>query len=140
MAERYLGIDFGQRFIGLAIGDFSDRIALPRVAIQVSHENEALAKIADFIEANQITQLVIGLPLGLSGEENNQTKKTRDFGEKLNQKFSLPVSYEDERFTSRLVEDARRQESKKKHRQDKNIHSQSAALILQSYLDRASIP
>lgn len=105
---RFLGIDYGEKNIGLAFGDDELKIATP---LGIVHSIE---EVKQAIKDRKINKIIIGLPLGLKGE-TEQTKKTREFAK--NFKGAILI---DERFTSKMTDN----------------HSGAAALILQTYLDK----
>ncbi len=90
---KIIGIDYGKKNIGLALYDTTVRVAIPFGIIPP-------AEIAAVVSNEHIDQIVIGLPLGLDGKENEATVRVRKFGEELKQTTGCPVDYCDERFTS----------------------------------------
>ncbi|HEY8468673.1 MAG TPA: Holliday junction resolvase RuvX [Longimicrobiales bacterium] len=136
---RILGIDFGERRIGLAISDPTATIAQPLTTLTRRPGKrppvEAVARIA---EENEVTEVVLGLPLTLAGEESDWTRAVRAFGTRLAERTGLPVHYVDERLSSVRAERAvrslglPRRERERKERVDRA----AAVLILQAYLDR----
>ena len=121
---KYLGIDYGDKRIGLAIAGSDTRVAL--VYNTIKTEN-ALYEIQKICREEFIDKIVVGLPLAMSGNETEQTNKTRKFIKLLKEKIELPIKEHDERLTSRIAEQSG---------VDKAHKDQSAAvLILQSYID-----
>lgn len=125
---RYLGIDYGSKRIGVAISDDQGTIAFPKATILNRGTRPVLVELRFLIEKEHIEHIVIGLPKALDGTETEQTKIVRLFADAVGDDISLPVSFENEMLTSRLVE---REGVAKDH-----VDEASAALILQSYLDR----
>lgn len=125
---RYLGIDYGSRRIGLALSDEEGRIAFPRHTLQRLSDAQAVRKIAALVKKERIGTVVVGLPWGLDGNDTDQTRAARSFGEKLGRALVIPIAYENEMFTTRM---AHASGADKKH-----VHESSAALILQSFLDK----
>jgi putative Holliday junction resolvase len=95
--NRILGLDTGERRIGVAISDPDRRFALPLRSIDASGGEEAIARI---IEAEEVTEIVVGLPLSLSGEASAQTERARAFGRRLEERLGLPVQFWDERLST----------------------------------------
>ncbi|TAL51137.1 Holliday junction resolvase RuvX [Patescibacteria group bacterium] len=127
---RILGIDYGDKKIGLAFGETSARVAVPLDVIR----NEGAVTIEALIRRIQeedIDQVVVGVPLPQGNHSSVQLEKTRDFIAMLAQIVSIPVVEEDESFTS--VESVRLQQE---------FHAQAdedalaAMLIVQSYIDQ----
>jgi putative Holliday junction resolvase len=135
---RILGIDFGERRVGLAISDPTGTIAQPLPALTRRRGKrppvEAIARIA---EEHGATDIVIGLPLTLEGEESDWTREVRAFGERLAQRTGLPVHYVDERLTSvRAERTVRSLGLPKRERERKTrVDTIAAMLLLQAYLD-----
>jgi len=135
---RVLGIDFGERRVGLAISDPSATIAQPLPALTRRPGKrppvEAVARVA---EAHEATGIVIGLPLTLEGEESDWTRAVRAFGQRLAERTGLPVHYVDERLTSVRAERAVRSLGlpKRERERKERVDAAAAMLILQAFLD-----
>ena len=127
---RYLGIDYGEKRIGVALSDVEGKIAFPHATISVkNHDDPKIIIMLREMATNEgASTIVLGLPKALDGHETHQTVVTRRFAEKLKKSLSLPVHYEDEIFTTRIAA----QSGVAKKRRD----AASAAIVLQSYLDR----
>lgn len=124
---RYLGIDYGSKRIGVAVSDDEGRMAFP--AGVVSNRGKTVTKeIADRARKEHINLIVIGMPMGLDGKETEQTHATRLFVVALKRAIKLPIETENEMLTSRMAEAS--------GMKDEHIDAASAAIILQSYLDR----
>lgn len=123
---KYLGIDHGERRIGIAVSDAGGNIAFPRKVILKS--SDALKEIMDLAEAESVSKIIVGLPLSPAGGDTGQTQKVREFAEALRKEIMLPVEFENELLTTHLAEKAG---IKKEH-----TDAAAAALILQSYLDK----
>ena len=102
---RLLGIDVGERRLGLAVADAPDGRALPLVTITRSREIEPeLAALARVVAEQGIGEIVVGLPLEASGAEGPQAAITRAWVEGVASRLGLPVSMRDERLSSHLAE------------------------------------
>jgi putative Holliday junction resolvase len=136
---RVLGIDFGTKRIGLALSDPTATIAqpLPTLARRAGKRAPVQA-LADLVRAQDVGEIVIGLPLALSGEETDWTTEVRDFGAKLAQRSGVSVSFLDERMTSVQAEKTVRSLGLKRSEREQKTRVDAAAalLILQAYLDR----
>jgi putative Holliday junction resolvase len=131
---RILGIDFGVKRIGLAITDPDQVMAVASGLIAYSGEDELFDLLAKKVRESEVKAFVLGLPLHLSGEESDSSLKVREFAQKLNEAFALPIFFQDERFTTRISAQPVFLE-KKKIRMQKDTRDQGAAvLILQSFL------
>lgn len=128
---RYLGVDYGSRYIGLAIGDTDTHLAVPLETI-THHELEGVAdNIKKIIADEDVEGLVIGLP-ALGTPHTEQLEKTSEFIAWLAQVIpELPIETMDESFTSRHASELLREIGN-----SKDNHSTAAMLILQTYLDK----
>lgn len=102
---RLLGIDLGERRIGLAVADDDGSSAQPLATIRRSASLDADATaLLEVITAQGITDLVVGLPLEASGSEGPQSALTRQWAAAIEVRLGVPVSLRDERLTSYLAE------------------------------------
>lgn len=120
---RTLGIDFGGKKIGLAIA--TGKTALPFGVI--NNTKEVIPRLKKICQEEEISQVVIGLPLNLDGTEGEMAKRVRRFGRELEENIGRGVCFWDERLTT----EAAKMELIDKKPED----SSAAAIILQSYLD-----
>ena len=135
MNGRILSIDYGTSRVGFAVSDMLHIIATPLKTIKNKSIQDLLKNIGQIVKEYDIRSIVVGLPLGLNGKETKQTKTVKLFSETL-AKNNYKVIFEDERLTTVL---AKKEIIKQKISTGKNkslIDQVSAALILQSYLDR----
>ena len=123
---RYLGVDYGEKRIGLALSDPEGRIAMPFKT--VTNTKTALAEIAAIVKKEEAQKIVVGLPIPFSGGASEQTKAVKEFAEKLHDFVGVPVDFENELLTTKQ---AAREGVPKEH-----LDKAAAALILQSYLDK----
>lgn len=124
---KYLGIDYGDKRIGIAVSDSGGRIAFPKKVIFNRGPN-IYTQIKTIIEEENASKIVIGIPLAFDGKETEQSKKTRAFAGELGRAISLAIEFENELLTTHMVEGVG---IKKEHTDEA-----AAALILQSFLDR----
>jgi putative holliday junction resolvase len=137
---RCLGIDYGERRIGLAYGDELGVAVALAAAVQPTVD-ERMAAIGAVISARRIDQLVVGYPYNMDGSAGFKAREVDAFIAELERRFQLPVARVDERLTSHLAESAWRQTARRGHRlrdirDSGRIDSQAAAIILQDYLDQ----
>jgi len=119
-----LAIDYGQKNIGLAWVDTDMGVVLPYGKFETRNWK---SEIVTLIENEKIHKVLIGLPLGMDGEENVNTKRVRAFGDALESLAGVPIEYADERFTSQQADAMGGSVSR---------DEKSAMVILQSYLER----
>lgn len=122
---RYLGIDWGSRYVGVAISDEKGVFAFPYEVIDYKKIQFLVARLKEIIKKENIKELVIGLPKALNQQDTAQTREVRSAMEILKNEFGLPINFSDEIMTSKMAEQY----------SEKNVHASSAALILQGYLD-----
>ena len=128
---RYLGVDYGERKIGLALSDEGAKIAFPYATVRTVDDVCVAAK------KEGVSRIVVGLPLPFKVRENQQVSRIREFAEDLKKKLqwreaarggtALVVEFENELFTTKIAE---------RHTARDKANASAAALILQSYLDR----
>lgn len=120
--KKFLGIDFGDKRIGLSLAE--DRG--PALPFKVILNNDQLIKqIKDIIHQENITDIVVGLPHSFSGRSNDRLKVTEEFVQSLRKVLEIRVSTVDEQLTSKLYE---------KMGVSKDIDKYAAAAILDTYL------
>lgn len=126
----FLGLDIGQKRIGLSVGDSIARLAQPLATLIVDgHEIAALQKI---IETHDITDLVVGLPRNQQGETTAQTDFVRQYAGQHLQPLKPHLHWQDESVTSVIAEE--RLQARKKSYTKADIDAEAAAIILQDYL------
>jgi putative Holliday junction resolvase len=132
---RCLGLDIGDRRIGVALSDPEGILASPFTIIERGDQSQDIKAITDIISQQQVGQVVVGLPRSLDGSLGEQAGKVQDFVQKLSEQTEIPVEYRDERLTTVMAERLKRASGKKKTRENARNDAQAAALILQNYLD-----
>ena len=136
---RYLGIDYGTKRIGLAVGDSEARVAAP---VDVIHAGDKAAAVVEAVLAvaadYAVDALVVGLPLNMDDTEGTQAKLTRRFGSLLSERSGLPVHYQDERLSSFAADDALRGSELTQKQRKRRRDPLAAAAILQAFLDGLS--
>ena len=136
MPEYILGIDYGSKRIGLAIGQSLTGSASPLRVI--ANDNDLWLTLKNILHEWRIQRIVVGLPLNKDGSDQKFTVKTRKFAETLELKHAVPVELHDERYTSFAAERAfqeQRAAGNKKSKDKDQIDAMAAQIILQSWLD-----
>ncbi|MBT3325135.1 MAG: Holliday junction resolvase RuvX [Gemmatimonadales bacterium] len=136
---RVLGVDFGEKRIGLALSDPTGTIATPlETLVRRAGKRVPFGKMESIGRENKAKHLVVGLPLGLDGNENEWCATIRDVGERLAARLGVDVAFVDERMTSVRAERAIRSIglSKSALKDKRRIDAAAAQLILQSWLDQ----
>lgn len=133
---RIMALDVGDVRIGIAVSDPLGIIANPLETYTRKGNVERDAQyIVDLAKTKEVDLFISGLPLGLNGCENEQTRKTRDFINALSGLTDVPVKYLDERFTTLSAERTLIQGNVRREDRKKVIDKVAATIILQNYLD-----
>src|SRR5262249_47637278 len=133
---RLLGVDYGSVRIGLAVSDAERRIASPLATYQRRGREDDADYFHQLVHEEAIGQIVVGLPVHLSGREGQKAAEARDFGKWLEETTGLPVVFLDEGRFSRVegeqhLQSAGRTSKRRKARRDRV----AAQILLQSYLE-----
>ena len=136
---RIIGLDVGDIRIGVALSDPTGTLATPLTTIeQPSGDVEStLDEVIRLVQENEASEIVVGIPVLLSGREGSQARVTRDFVKRLASRTSVPIRRVDERLSSVQAERMLRDSGAKPSRDKGRIDAAAAAIILQSYLDSA---
>jgi len=121
MTKTILAFDFGEKRIGVAVGNTITKTAEALKIIQEKNQDEKFKAIEALIQEWQPQSLVVGLPTHPDGAEHEMTQKAKRFGNQLHGRFQKEVVWVDERYTSVSVQDGN--------------DALAAQLILQQYLD-----
>jgi putative Holliday junction resolvase len=122
---RILGIDFGEKRIGLALSDEGQQFAFE---MDIWSPEEFFENIKALLAEKDIEKVVLGLPLNMSGGHTAKTKEAIEFKEKLEKEINVPVEMIDERLTSQMAANIAGT--------SKNIDSLAAQIFLQNYLNK----
>jgi putative Holliday junction resolvase len=137
---RLLGIDYGTKRIGLAVSDPDRKIASPLTTYLRGDRDADALYFQQVIEKEEIGQLVVGLPIHLSGDESAKSTEARAFGKWLHEITGLPVLFADERFSTVEAEselwNAGLTHKKRKARRDRL----AAQILLQGYIEMTTSP
>ncbi len=137
MTGRVLGLDPGERRIGVAVSDVSRTIASPVRFIDRKTE-DVEQNLRDIRDEYEIAIVVVGLPINLDGSEGRSAQAARDFAALVNDATGLTVELQDERFTSRTAEAALIEGGVSRKSRKEKRDQVAAAVMLQSFLDRRS--
>jgi len=132
---RILGVDPGERRIGIALTDPHGMIASPHTVIDRRTQDVA-ATLLRICEENEVTLIVVGLPTGLSGHAGPAVDAARAVADIAAEATAIPVVFQDERFTTVTAEAALLEGGVKRDKRRDVRDKVAAAVILQSYLDR----
>lgn len=122
--KKFLGMDYGDKNIGLSLGELGS-IAVPYKIIANISQESVITELENIIKNEQIDGLVIGTPTSLSGDQNERASITNDFIEYCRQHISVPVHTVNESFTSQLYT---------KQGVNKDLDKYAATAILETFL------
>jgi putative holliday junction resolvase len=142
---RILGVDYGEKRIGLALSDATGLLASPWKRLSNDANLVGAARrLADEVRALQneegLDAIVIGLPRRLNGEPTDQTARVEKLAELLRSQVAVPISLQDERLTSHEADELLARREKDWRRRKDHLDAMSAALILQDFLDNRPRP
>jgi len=132
---RVLGIDYGDRRIGVAICDELGITAHGIATVVRKNRDTDLAAIAGFVERFGVEKIVIGYPLRLDGSEGIQCDKVNRFARRLEARLSMPVVRRDEAFSTKEAEELLRETGVRREKRRAAVDRIAACIILQGYLD-----
>jgi putative Holliday junction resolvase len=129
-----LGIDWGERRIGLSYGD-EIGVATPLPALIDADAGKRWLALSEIIQRRRITDLVVGYPLNMDESEGFKAKEVEKFARRLDEEFKLPVHLVDERLTSYEAESSIPKSKRREVRASGLIDSRAATIILQDFLE-----
>jgi len=135
MTGTVLAFDFGAKYTGVAVGEFSMGVAHPLGLIVAEGSAARMNEVAGLVTEWKPHLLVLGLPLTMDGAEHDLTRRCRRFARQLEARFGIPVKLVDERLSSAAAEEALRAAGKGGRKHKLHAHQVSAQIILQSYFD-----
>ena len=125
---RVLALDYGSARCGCALSDPTGTLATPIEEVARPATKKGMARLAALVREREVERVVVGLPLGLSGEDTAQTGETRVFAARLGEAVGLPVDLFDERFTTLIAE--------RSGGRSTSEDSRAAAVLLEDWLAR----
>ena len=131
--SRSLGVDYGTKRVGLAI---SDSLGITARPLSVVPRSAVVDEVVNLVKEHDIGTIVVGLPTGLSGDEGMSASEARKLADELGAATGAEVILADERYTSRMADDALLESGMKRRKRRENVDKVAAAIILQDYLDR----
>ena len=137
IAQTLLGLDFGDKTIGIAVSDKSKTIATPIITIKRKGILKDIEKLLSILEEYDVGGIILGLPLSLDGNENERTKKVRKFAQELKRYKDIKIAFHDERYSSDVIYKELRKNSISNAKIKKKIDQMAASYILQGFLDNA---
>ena len=138
---RWLGLDHGDKRVGVAISDASCILATPLQTLRVNGDRDAVAQVAEVAAKQGVTGILVGLPLNMNGTEGERVVITRRFVEKLRAALpALDIRTWDERWTTRSVERMFLEAGTRRDRRKEMVDQLAAQQILQGFLESLAFP
>ncbi len=97
-----IALDVGEKRVGVAIA--SSQVRLPRPLVTLSRDDGLFGRLAGIIKDESVTDIIVGLPRGLDGQNTPQTSLTQVFADSLGERFNLPIHLQDEALTTKKAE------------------------------------
>ena len=133
---KYLGIDYGDKRVGIAVSDFNKEIAFPRDFLEYKSLKGLINQIRDLCENEQIVKIILGLPIHMDGTFGERAEKTMKFFNKLKELLpNIDIEYFDERLSTEYAVKALRKQGIKAKDQKGKRDALSAQIVLQNYLN-----
>jgi putative Holliday junction resolvase len=133
---RVLALDVGKKRIGLALSDPLGITAQGLPTLERTNIREDLAALERLVKQNEVTLLLIGQPLHMSGRESRQSEYTRDFGERLGERTGVEVRFWDERLTTVEAQRVLKESGISIEKRARAVDRLAAVILLESFLDR----
>lgn len=134
--ERILGLDVGDKTVGVAVSDLLQLTAQGVTTIRRESKVKDYEALKEIIDEYEIKKVVVGLPKNMNGTIGPQGEKTVKFAEKLKNKYGIELIYEDERLTTMAAEKMLISGDVRRDKRKQIIDKVAATYILQTYLDR----
>ena len=135
LKPRVLGLDVGSKTIGMAVSDPLGITAQGLPTIRRKNRRRDFDQLAGVVRDCQVSEIVVGYPLRLSGMEGTQSEKMQQFAEELRKKFGLPVHLWDERLTSSQAHRILREAELSIQKRGRAVDRMAAVLILQNWME-----
>jgi len=135
---RVLGLDVGKARIGVAVSDPDRTVALPAGTIRVAGGIQDLRAVAELVERYEVAEVVVGLPLSLSGERGPAARHSEQFADGLRAILEVPVHLQDERLSTVEAERGLTAAGADGRARRRSVDQAAASIILRGYLDRTS--
>ena len=137
IAQTLLGLDFGDKTIGIAVSDKSKTIATPIITIKRKGVLKDIEKLLSILKEYDVGGIILGLPLSLDGSENKSTEKVRKFAQEIKKCKDIHIAFQDERYSTDVIYKELRKNSLSIGKIKKKIDQMAASYILQGFLDNA---
>ncbi|MFH1096118.1 MAG: Holliday junction resolvase RuvX [Candidatus Desantisbacteria bacterium] len=136
---RIIGLDVGDKYIGVALSDPLGMFAQPLKVITREGDEGTMEILKEIVSTSQVSKIVFGLPKNMNGSIGPQAEKVLSFIEMLKQTIDIPFLPWDERLSSKAAENSMIEAGLSRDKRKKMVDKIAAALILQGYLDSRSV-
>jgi putative Holliday junction resolvase len=135
---RILGLDIGERRIGVAVSDPTKTLARPVTTVVRASREADFHAISRLIKEYDVDRVIVGLPLSLDGTEGPQAQRIRRYAKRLEAQVAVPLGFWDERYSTVMAAEILGTKGRRGRKAREEIDATAAAVILQSYLDAHS--
>lgn len=133
--NRLLGIDHGERRVGLSLSDVTWSIASPYKIMEYKNRNQFLKDLQKIQTDFNVTAYILGMPINMDGSKGSQSQKVEEFAKLITESRNIPVFFWDERWSTQAVEKMMIHADLSRAKRDKSRDALAAAYILQGILD-----
>ena len=137
---RTLGLDIGEKRVGVALSDPSGTVATPLTVLDAKRLAADITPLRRLVDDYEAVALVVGLPLTMAGEEGPQALEVRRIAGSFSERLGIPVAYQDERLSSAAAERSMAESGADARRRRGHVDMVAATLLLQTYLDSKGTP
>ncbi len=132
---KYLGLDYGDRRVGIAVSDENKEIAFPRDFLEYVSIGKLIDELKKICEADNVVRIILGLPIHMDGRLGDRAKKTQVFYDKLKKVMpGMDIAFFDERLSTEFAVKSLRGQGIKAKDQKGKRDAMSAQIILQNYM------
>jgi len=135
---RWIGVDFGSKYVGVAVGD--EDISMPLTTVDAKPDDALLVALAKIAVEQGANAFVVGLPINMDGSEGGAAKLCREFAKRLHEHTQLPVEFGDERLSSWEAEGMLIDGGMKPSERKQRVHAVAAKLILEAFFTARKAP
>jgi putative Holliday junction resolvase len=132
---RFMGLDFGDKRIGIAVSDEQGLIAMPKDTLHREAARKDIDRLAELANEEGVGEILVGMPISMDGSHGPQARKVMKFVQMLSERVEIPVVPWDERLTTVAAERILIEADVSRSRRRRVIDKVAAAYMLQSYLD-----
>jgi len=133
--RRVIGLDIGEKTVGVALSDLSRTVATPMETLEVRKFSKTAIQILDICVEHEVAALIIGLPINMDGTEGPRCQSVRQFARNLEAHFDMEMAFWDERLSTVAVTKTMLEADLSREKRSKNVDKLAASYILQGALD-----